>query len=432
MKYLSKLALIFVITIPQLGLSQAAPQQPEASDVSRDDVLKVYLDCSLCDISFVMTEITFVDFVREPQDAQIHIISTSQPTASGGREFFMEFIGLKEFSGHNDTLKYVSRPGDTESVVRAGITRNLKLGLGGYAVKTPLAEYLNLTYERRVAPTPVVDKWDSWVFRISGNTNLSGEESRNNIGISGSVSADRITEAYKIRLALFFNYNERNYYSEWTDEWDKFITRSESFSSQIIKSLTDHWSAGLWFSGNSTSYRNIDRELSLSPAIEYNLFPYSESTRRELRFVYRIGGSDIVYVDTTIYNQTAETLFNQALNINLEITEQWGSARIGLEASHYFHDIDLNRLSLNGNLSLRLFRGLSLTLNGGVDMIHDQLALAKGGASPEEILLRTRELATAWEYNARIGLSYTFGSIYSNVVNPRFGNGGGGGGGQFR
>ena len=379
MKHLSSLALIFAFAIPQLGLSQAAPQQPDTLDVSRDDALRVYLDCSRCDINYVITEITFVDFVRDPQDAQIHIISTSQPTAGRGMEYFMEFIGRKEFTGHNDTLTYVSRPGDTESVVRAGITRNLKLGLGGYAVKTPLAEYLNLTYERRVTPVPVVDRWDSWVFRLSGNTNISGEESRNNIGINGSISADRITEELKIRLSFIGNYNERNYYNDRNDEWDKYITRSESFSSQIVKSLTDHWSAGIWFSGNSTSYRNIERELSLSPAVEYNLFPYSESTRRELRFVYRLGGSDIVYVDTTIYDQIAETLFSQSLDINLGITEQWGSARIGLEASHYFHDLDLNRLSLDGNLSLRLFRGLSLTLNGGVDMIHDQLALAKGG-----------------------------------------------------
>jgi len=52
--------------------------------------------------------------------------------------------------------------------------------------------------------------------------------------------------------------------------------------------------------------------------------------------------------------------------------------------------------------------------------------LAKGEASLEEILLRRKELATEYEYSLSIGLSFTFGSIYSNVVNPRFGGGGGG------
>lgn len=423
MQCLRYLLVILALAVPLLAFSQSNLQSPDNPDVSREAALRVYLDCSRCDISYVITEVTFVNFVREPRDAQVHIISTSQPTASRGTEYALEFIGRQNFTGKNDTLKYISRQEDTESVVREGIARTLRLGLARYAAATPVAEYLDLTHDQRAAPTAVVDKWDSWVFRLSGNTSLTGEESRNTIGINGSISASRITEAFKIRLSLNGNYNERNYYDDRNDEWDKYITRSESFSSQVVKSLTDHWSAGIWFSGNSTTYRNIERELSLSPAVEYNLFPYSESTRRELRFVYRIGGSDVVYVDTTIYNQIAETLFSHSLDINLQVTEKWGSARIGLEASHYFHDLDLNRLSLDGNLSLRLFRGLSLTLSGGVDMIHDQLALAKGGATPEEILLRTRELETAWEYSARIGLSYTFGSIYSNVVNPRFGNG---------
>ena len=54
--------------------------------------------------------------------------------------------------------------------------------------------------------------------------------------------------------------------------------------------------------------------------------------------------------------------------------------------------------------------------------IHDQIHLPREGATREEILLRQRELATDFRYWSFIGLSYTFGSIYSNVVNPRFGN----------
>ena len=67
--------------------------------------------------------------------------------------------------------------------------------------------------------------------------------------------------------------------------------------------------------------------------------------------------------------------------------------------------------------------GLSLNLRGSVSQIHDQLALQKEGATEEEILLNLRQLETSYDYNASIGLRYTFGSIYSNVVNPRFGGG---------
>jgi len=72
-----------------------------------------------------------------------------------------------------------------------------------------------------------------------------------------------------------------------------------------------------------------------------------------------------------------------------------------------------------------LFKGLSLNLNGGVEFIHNQLELVKGDVDLEELLLRLRAMETAYRYEGSVGLSYTFGSIYNNVVNPRFGGGGG-------
>jgi hypothetical protein len=79
-----------------------------------------------------------------------------------------------------------------------------------------------------------------------------------------------------------------------------------------------------------------------------------------------------------------------------------------------------------GEFSLRLIRGLNINLNGSYSRIHDQLSLARSDASFEEILLRRKEIATTYNYYFSVGLSYTFGSTKSNVVNPRFGTGGGG------
>jgi len=60
-------------------------------------------------------------------------------------------------------------------------------------------------------------------------------------------------------------------------------------------------------------------------------------------------------------------------------------------------------------------------ISGYYAAVHDQLSLVKGGATLEEILLQRTELATNYSYFASIGFSYTFGSVFSNVVNPRFG-----------
>ena len=47
----------------------------------------------------------------------------------------------------------------------------------------------------------------------------------------------------------------------------------------------------------------------------------------------------------------------------------------------------------------------------------------KRDATPEEILLERRALLTNYRYGAFVGISYTFGSIFNSVVNPRFGTG---------
>jgi hypothetical protein len=69
---------------------------------------------------------------------------------------------------------------------------------------------------------------------------------------------------------------------------------------------------------------------------------------------------------------------------------------------------------------VRLFRGFSLNVGGEYRWIRDQVYLRKGQRSPVDVLLRRQALLTGFEYDARISISYTFGSIFNNVVNPRF------------
>jgi hypothetical protein len=70
-----------------------------------------------------------------------------------------------------------------------------------------------------------------------------------------------------------------------------------------------------------------------------------------------------------------------------------------------------------------LFRGLELELSARASQIRDQLAIAKRGATDDEILLELRDLRTNYLVDASIGLNFTFGSIFNSVVNPRFGGG---------
>jgi hypothetical protein len=72
------------------------------------------------------------------------------------------------------------------------------------------------------------------------------------------------------------------------------------------------------------------------------------------------------------------------------------------------------------SLDIRLFKGLSFNTYGSVERLHDQIYLPKAGATPEEVLVQRRQLATSYSYYISFGVSYSFGSIHNNVVNSRF------------
>jgi hypothetical protein len=102
--------------------------------------------------------------------------------------------------------------------------------------------------------------------------------------------------------------------------------------------------------------------------------------------------------------------------------QKWGSVSTTLTYSNYFFDWSYNNLNLYTITRLRLFKGVQFNISGSVSLIHDQISLPLGNASLEDVLLRRKEQRTTYSYYTSVGLTYTFGSIYNNVVNPRFNN----------
>jgi len=199
---------------------------------------------------------------------------------------------------------------------------------------------------------------------------------------------------------------------------------SQGLDNLVVKSLGEHWSAGVQFDISSSTYRNTKLNYQVFPSVEYNIFPYSESTRRQLRILYGAGYNYTKYNDSTIYDKIEDKLFQQQLKIAFQVQQKWGSVNISLEGSNYFYDFEKNRLELEGSFRIRIVKGLSLEIYGGVARIRDQLSLVKGEeATAEEVYLRLRELATGYNIDGGLSITYTFGSIYNNIVNPRFGNG---------
>ena len=395
--------------------------QENKTQNSRDEAVQIFIDCARCDMDHIRREIPYVNYVRDVREAQLYIRETRQTTGSGGREYSYFFNGQKKFDGMIDTLVYTSGPNDTDEEIRAGRTNMMKMGLMRYVAKTPVYKEVNIEYDGDAEVEKVVDKWNNWVFEIETSPRFESEESYKEFSFRNSFNANKITEEWKIEVEFDHRLSRTKYtYEEETFIKDKTEVELENL---VVNSLSQHWSAGLRLDFLTSSFSNIKFRSDIFPSVEYNLFPYSESTHRQLRFLYGIGVSINQYNDTTIYEKTKENLAQHQLQVAYRIQEKWGSINISLEGSNYLHDFSKNRLELWGDIEVRLMKGLELSVFGGIARIHDQLSLVRGELSEADILLQLQELATAYSVDGGVRLSYTFGSIYNNIVNPRFGNG---------
>lgn len=402
----------------------AASPIPVVVDSQNVQGPKIYVDCNRCDLDYLRTEVKFVNFVRDRQLADVDVLVSTQRTGSGGAEYTLDFIGMGRYQGQADTLKFSVLESASDDSIRKDLARMIKLGVLRYVIKSPLAERITIGYSQPDNQAKPVDPWDHWVFGISGYTSFNGEESYRYAYFSGDITAKRVTDASKTLLDVYWSYNENVY--KYTQDSVRITTlslsRSKGGDAEQYWSLGPHWSLGAEISVSASSYSNRDFKISFSPAVEYDLFPYSESTRRQLRFQYHISPVYTDYVEETIFGRMREWLFSQNLSAILEVTQPWGSVTSQLSGATYLHDFHKNSLTFYNNLSLNLIKGLSLNIQGNVSRVRNLLYLPKGDATVEETLLRQRQLATDYQYWGSVGMTYSFGSIYNNVVNPRFGD----------
>jgi hypothetical protein len=403
----------------------AQPPLPPPPPPPAPRTVLVFVDCrSGCDGTYIRKELDFVDHVRDKEVADVHILITTENAGGGGRQYTISFIGLRRFAGVNDTTGYLTTPDDSDDDVRRGLVRVLKLGLVRYVATTPIRESLNLSYsppkEEAQAAQTAVDPWNFWVFRLRGSSNAYGEESSTSLRFNSSFTASRVTAPWKTSASFSGNYRRDRYSFEEEDEEDYIsISRDASLNAQLIKSLGNHWGAGARIAASTSTYSNQERTLALVPAIEYNFYPYEESTRRQLTLTYSLPIKDFKYRELTVYGKTAETKLSHAFAVNWDTRQPWGSLDLELEYSQYLPDHEQYRISFDSSAEVRLFKGFSLNVGASASRIRDQIYLPAEGATQEEILLRLRQIATGYDFGFSVGFSYTFGSVYNNVVNTR-------------
>lgn len=459
-------ARLAVIIAAPIAVSLANPPATHAQFVSRaaPNVAtppRVFLDCQgaarfNCDETHFRTEIRFVNWAQDREDADVHVIGTSQSVGGGGTRFTFDFIGRGELEHLTDQFTYTSSGTDVQAETRDGLTRVLQIGLLRYAVELGLGNDFEVEYTGQAVGTVATngengenggggvatavaaprDPWNYWTFRVGLSGNFDLQETSKNIRFNPSFSADRVTEEWKLSLSGNVNYlrNERELSSgtivkDYRDEW--------RIAALIVKSVSDHFSVGFDMSARNSVRLNQHARIEFAPAIEYNFFPYAQANRRQFTTMFTLGVQHSNYVEQTIFGVEEQTVPQHRLEVRYNAREQWGNAGVGAEYAQYLHAPGLYEVGLNGNVSFRIVRGLELTLTGNASWIKNDIHTPMSDIPDEEILLGRRGLSSSYQYSGSAGLTYRFGSSFTNIVNtrldtgPRGGGGGGGGGGGF-
>lgn len=385
---------------------------------------KVFLDCQLnCHTRYVKEQIDFVNYVNDRQAADVYVLATSQRAAAGTREVQLSFAGSDEFAGMSDTIVFYYAANVSDAADRELLVKNLKTGLLPYLIKSGMAESIEysieVSEEDQSSNEELPDPWNYWSFNVGADANYQAEESNNSVDLGGRMSAQRVTEKEKILFFARYNYDRQTFKIPDSEDIVSIITRYFFFT-EYVRSLNEHWSYGLRGDIGSSTFGNTDLDGGLSPAIEYNIYPYSDAQTKRFSFLYSIGPEFRDYTEETIFDKTTETLMRQELRMEFEQTQKWGDISIDARFRQFLHDPSLYSIQFNPNIELNIVKGLRLDIGGYIEYVGDRINIAKEDISVSDILLQIKQLDTNYSIYSYIGFNYRFGTQRNNIVNPRF------------
>lgn len=294
------------------GLAAATPFQAaaqEGTDEPATDRLNVFLECGGrgCDLGFFQDELAWVNWVGDPEDADVRATLAAAALPGGGREFQVDFV-VNEIEGGDDRLIYRSSSDDTFQEELEGIASILGIGFARYATLVGFRQFVAIRTLQPLGPDPderVVsaqeadDPWNLWVFTLGGSGRFSGTQTRKSKRLNANFSAQRTTPTWKLSFAgrgsiLTRDIERSDGSTLLTDE------RDWRFNLAAAYTLADHWSLGLSSLSSKPHPRyNQNFRGDLSPGIEYSLFPYEGATRRSVTARYGVGFTYRNYEETT-------------------------------------------------------------------------------------------------------------------------------------
>ncbi len=386
--------------------------------------VKVFIEGEVVDFDYLRRSVDIVDYVNDQKVCEVYILVTRTSTANG-QQYKLNYEGRNHQSIAGFTLICDIVATDTDDIQRNKFKETLISGL------LPFINNLNPDYQVSVSRTKKeneniqdivsLDPWNNWIFSIELKGGFEAEERKKEYSYETSLSANRVTETWRILNEYTLDREETVITTE--DENGKHeihsLNQEQNYRSKIVYTITDHWSVGMLLSADQDTYRNIKGCLSPKPALEYNFFNWREVDRRLFTVAYYVGPEFYRYYENTILNRLNEKRIVHTIKSQIEVVQTWGSFEFWLEGSQYLQDLEYHLIETGCELSVRVARGLFVELGLEVKKINNQFYLPSSELSEEDLLLNLRKLPTSFEMASEIGLRYTFGSMFNSIVNER-------------
>lgn len=386
--------------------------------------ISVFIDCQTrCDLTYIKQEVTFIDYPRDRQGADVYVLVTAQEASAGAREVQMIFLydGIAQLSP--DTIKYYREANISDLDEVLLFEKNLKTGLLPALALSDMASNISYnvtdTMSSGAQDALLKDPWNFWSFNLSLNLNVNGETTFSEQGYFGRFSVSRVTEKEKIIFSTWYDFDKSSFTLSDGEKVESENKRNRTFA-QYVKSAGPHWAFGVRSLFGSSSFGNTDFEATIRPAIEYNIYPYSVSSTKRFSILYSNGLVYNDYTEITIFDKLQESLWRHSFDIEFEQKQQWGDISFDINFDQYLHDLTLYSISFNPNVELNLVKGLRLQFGGLISFVGDRINITKGEVSAQDIILQNRQLDTNYSYFSYFGFNYRFGSNNNNIVNPRF------------
>lgn len=406
--------LFFLLLVFHVGISQA-----QDTAAIHQKAPHVFIDCKTgCDMQYLRTQLDYLNHVRDMRAADVYIMVTTVSNGSGGTQYTLHSVNEKTL--HEDTLVFFTPPNVSDAVARETLLKNLKIILLPY-VATSLAEFIDykiVQEKKQESNSQAKDKWNFWTGNINLGGSGGGQSYSTVYNLFSRLGMNRTTNKTKFDIAGLMNYNYQHYNFNGTEV--SGYRSNYGVTNFMAFSLGKHFATGYFASFISNSVQNMRGNTTFYPAIECNLFPYDQATRRALRILYRAGVRYQDYYTETIYDTHNLLLFPHSMIIDYIQIEKWGTIDITFGGTHYLNKQSFYNLSIAPTITLNPFKGFKLSLWGNYTFVNDQFYLSKAGASSSQVLLQQAQLKTNFTFFSGINLSYSFGSIYNNVVNVRF------------